>query len=81
MFNRLHFRIDMSLTDEYVLKTISELIPEGTGQLQYDKVAEKCKCSPRTVHRSVRRLRDAGRLQFEGGSGRNPVTYTLVKYA
>lgn len=73
----------MSLTDEHVFKTISELIPEGEKQVQvaYEKVAEKCNCHPLTVKRSVRRLKEAGRLTFEGGKGRRAVTYTLVAYA
>lgn len=79
MFNRLHFRIDMSLTDECVLKTLSELIPEGKGQVTHEKIAEKCNCHVLTVQRSVRRLKNAGRLSFEGGRGRRPVMYTLAR--
>lgn len=71
----------MSLTDECVLKSITELIPEGTGQVTHEKIAEKCNCHVLTVQRSVRRLQNAGRLTFEGGKGRRAVTYTLVNYA
>ncbi len=81
MFSRPQVRIDMRLTDEHILKTINELLPSGHGCLPTRQIAELCKCHPDTVRHSVRRLQAARRLEMDGGSGRKPVTYKVVKEA
>ena len=75
MLNRPHIRIDMRLTDEHIFNAIKDLLHDGSGRIPYEVVAQKCECHPETVRRSVSRLQKAGRLKFEGGSGRLPVKY------
>jgi len=75
---RIAPRIDMRLTDDYILKTISELLPDGHGELTYQRIAECCRCHPETVKESVRRLRSAGRIVTIGGKGRKPVSYRVA---
>lgn len=78
VFNRPHLRIDMALTDERILEVITEALPDGKGELSYDRIAALAKCHFNTVKNATRRLEGAGRLQMRGGRGRKPVTYTLV---
>lgn len=72
-------RIDMRLTDNFVYSAIAELLPTGEGQLTYNTIANKCQCHPETVKDVVKRLSNAGRLVMNGGKGRRPVIYKVIK--
>ena len=80
LFKELRFRIDMRLTDDHVLKSISELIAAKNGSLTYEQIADKSKCGLMTVIRSTRRLQESGRLEMQGGKGRRPVFYKVVEH-
>lgn len=69
----------MTLTDESVLQTIEKLLPSGEGSLTYQRIADVVRCHVDTAVRSTRRLANAGRLTMEGGKGRRPVKYKVVK--
>ncbi len=60
-------RFDMRLTDEQVLAYIQA---SDNRALSFLEIARALRCSPMTVRRSVKRLRTAGRLEWETPAGR-----------
>lgn len=75
----LRFRIDMRLTDDKILEVITELAASREGRVTYEQIADKANCGFQTAIRSTRRLVESGRLEMEGGRGRQPVLYKVVK--
>ncbi len=81
MLNRSVIRIDMRLTDKAVLETISELAAKHDGRITYEQIAEHSRCCISTARVSTMRLKRDGHLLMEGGKGRRPVIYKVVKNA
>ena len=79
MIPDLRFRIDMRLTDDHILNVITELASIHQGRVTLEQIAHRANCGMTTVKRSRQRLYESGRLTMEGGRGRQPVLYKVVK--
>ena len=69
----------MRLTDDFVYKTICDLLALGLTSPTDTKLASLCACNKYTIRRSVKRLESAGKLIVQGGRGRRPVSYKVAK--
>ncbi len=79
---RAAIRIDMTLTDEAVLRVIRERLGKEPGRLSLEEISRAVGCHTSTARRSVRRLRGAGRLNYQTGGGYGkPSTFEVVENA
>ncbi len=68
------YRIEVLHTDE---RTLEVMAAHGSGKLTLDQIGERLKLHRNTIHRSVKRLVDAGYVT-RSGRGRQGSSYRII---